>query len=610
MKSSHTMPFGACLTPGGGALFRLWAPSAKQVDLVLTSGPGKGIQLMQAKEGGWYELAIDQADAQTRYAYRIDGQQLVPDPASRCNPDDVHGASLITDPQAFNWPDGEWRGRPWHEAAIYEMHVGCFTTEGSFTSAIAQLDDLVALGITAIELMPVAGFSGQRGWGYDGVLLFAPESGYGTPDELKRLVAEAHARGLMVLLDVVYNHFGPDGNYLHVYAKPFFNAAQPTPWGDAINFDGAHSRTVRDFFIHNALYWIEEFHFDGLRIDAVHAMHDSSQPHFIDELTEAVRQGPGQQRAVHIVLENDRNDAKRLARNTDGSVRLANAQWNDDVHHALHVLATGERDGYYIDFATEPQRLLGRALTQGYGYQGEASAYRSGEAHGTPSAHLPPLAFVNALQTHDQVGNRAFGERIAMLTTEVGRDNVLRALAACLLLSPSVPMLFMGQEYAASTPFLYFCNYAGTLAQAVTRGRRAEFERFARFSDPARRALIPDPNAEDTFLKSKLDWAERKRAPHAAWLAFYTDLLRRRNDKLVPWLEGAGSGEFDLQAPGTLRMCWPLGGGRRWHLLAQLDDRQASGPQAAPPPGDTVYRSHPAASRLSPWSVHVTVETE
>jgi maltooligosyltrehalose trehalohydrolase len=427
---------------------------------------------MLALPGGWFELSVPRADTSTRYAYRIDGDALVPDPASRANPDDVHAASAIVDPLAFDWPDAAWRGRPWHEAVIYELHVGCFTPHGRFDNAIERLDALAALGVSAIELMPVADFAGRRGWGYDGVLPFAPDASYGTPADLKRLVAAAHARGLMVLLDVVYNHFGPEGNYLHRYARAFFNDSVHTPWGAAIDFDGARSRTVRDFFIHNALYWVEEFRFDGLRLDAVHAMHDRSPLFITDEIAQALHAGPGRERHVHLVLENDLNDAARLAPRADAAPRHVSAQWNDDVHHALHVIATGEHDGYYADFAAEPQRLLGRALAEGFGFQGDVSHWRGGKPRGTPSAHLPPLAFVNSLQTHDQVGNRALGERIGVLAERRGRTPALRALIACVLLAPAVPMLFMGEEYAADTPFLYFCDFEGALAQAVTEGRR------------------------------------------------------------------------------------------------------------------------------------------
>jgi malto-oligosyltrehalose trehalohydrolase len=438
------------------------------------------------------------------------------------------------------------------------------------------------------------------------VLPFAPEAAYGTPDELKQLVAAAHARGLMVLLDVVYNHFGPDGNYLHAYAPAFFNAALHTPWGAAVNFDAEGSRVVRDFFIHNALYWIEEFHLDGLRLDAVHAMPDRSELHFVDELAQAVRAGPGRERHVHLVLENGANDAARLARDSDGSPRLADAQWNDDVHHALHVLVTGETDGYYADFAAEPRRLLGRALAEGFAFQGDASAYEHGAPRGTPSAHLPPLAFVNSTQTHDQVGNRAFGERIGMLAAGQGREDALRALLACVLLAPAPPMLFMGEEWSAATPFQYFCDFQGDLARAVTEGRRNEFGRFARFADPALRSRIPDPNDPATFERSKLRWSERASAPHAAWLDLYTRLLTIRRECLVPLLPLLRSGEHRVVGAGGLAIRWPIGGRSALHLLANLDDAPVQG--VALPPGEPVYASHDGGVVLPPWSVRVSLE--
>ncbi len=608
MKRLHRMPFGATLAVDGGALFRLWAPAALRVDLVRSAGPDAGELPMRSLADGWFELAVARADAQTRYAYRINGGLVIPDPASRWNPGDVHAASALIDPLAFDWPDDAWHGRPWHEAVIYELHVGCFTPEGDFSAVIDRLDDLVTLGVTAIELMPVADFPGHRSWGYDGVLPFAPDASYGTPDDLKRMVAAAHQRGLMVLLDVVYNHFGPEGNYLEVYAPAFFNPGAPTPWGKAINFDGAGNRPVRDFLIHNVLYWLEEFHLDGLRIDAVHAIRDLSTPNFIDELAQAVRTGPGRERYVHLVLENDANDAQPIGRYANGQPLVANAQWNDDLHHALHVLATGETDGYYRDFATDPLRLFGRALAEGFAFQGESSAYRAGAPRGTVSRHLTPLAFVNFTQTHDQIGNRAFGERIGTLAAALGREDALRTLVACTLLAPSPPLLFMGEEYAASTPFQYFCDFKGELARAVTEGRLKQFN-HGEFSDPARRQLIPDPNAESTFLCSKLDWSQRLREPHANWLSLYTDLLRLRREKLFPWLDGAQGGEFTLQTAGTLRITWPLGSGRRWHMLAQLADSEVRLNLACTLSGDTVYRSHSIQGLLPGWSVQVAIET-
>lgn len=613
MRRQHEMPFGPRRLPDGSAVFRLWAPQAQAVAWVAA---GHDDHAMQADGEGWFSVVVPRADTIDRYAFRIDGQLTVPDPASRSNPDGVHAASRLIDPLAFDWPDEAWRGRPWHEAVIYELHVGCFTLAGTFLAAIERLDALVALGVTAIELMPVAAFEGQRGWGYDGVLHFAPHAAYGTPDDFKQLVAAAHARGLMVLLDVVYNHFGPDGNYLHVYAQTFFNADVPTPWGAAINFGGPGCDTVRDFFIHNALYWIEEFHLDGLRIDAVHAMHDPSPTPAIDALVQAVRTGPGRQRPVHIVLENEHNDAHRLARPPATQPALADAQWNDDVHHAVHVMATGETDGYYIDFAAAPRALLGRALAEGFAFQGEPSPYRGGAARGTASGHLPPLAFVNSIQTHDQIGNRAFGERIADLATAAGREPALRALVACVLLAPSPPMLFMGEEWAAAEPFLFFCDYTGALAEAVRLGRQAEFGRFARFADPAVRERIPDPNSPGAFLASRLDWSARERPRHADWLAYYTALLRFRHTHLVPWLADAAAGTWAEPAPGTLVLAWPLAGGRRWHITAQLADHAgpATGDRAVPcPPSSslvTIFETHPAsAGALAPWSVRVALES-
>ena len=536
---------------------------------------------MLASADGWHELATAGAAAGTRYRFDVGAGRLVPDPASRYQPQDVHGPSEVIDPLGYRWQDRGWRGRPWEEAVIYELHVGAFTPEGTFRAAVGRLDELARLGVTAIELMPVADFPGVRNWGYDGVLPFAPDGCYGRPEDLKALIDAAHARGLMVLLDVVYNHFGPEGNYLHLYAPQFFTERHHTPWGAAINFDGPHSRTVRDFFIHNALYWLEEYHFDGLRLDAVHAIVDDSDPHILAELAEAVRGGPARERCVHLVLENDKNQARYLERASDGRARFFDAQWNDDVHHAFHVLLTGETDGYYADYAQAATRHLGRCLTQGFAYQGEESAHRNRTPRGEPSAQLPLSAFVSFLQTHDQVGNRAFGERLASLAA----DEALRAATVAWLLAPSPPLLFMGEEFGAATPFLFFCDLGPELAQAVTEGRRREFARFARFADPAARAGIPDPNDPETFTRSKLDWACRPRMPHARWLALYRDLLALRREHLLPRLAAmrGDSGEFRVLGAGALTAQWRLGDGSSLRLYLNLS--QGSVPLAAPPAG-------------------------
>ncbi|MCH5375760.1 MAG: malto-oligosyltrehalose trehalohydrolase, partial [Planctomycetes bacterium] len=465
MLRRHSMPFGAEVLSDSRTRFRLWAPSARSVDIVIGATTDDAYSLPMPEAGaGWYELVRPDTPPGTLYSYRIDGHLEVPDPASRFNPKDVHGPSEVVDPASYEWRDTGWQGRPWQDAVVYELHVGTFTRPGTFAALEKRLDTLARDGITAIELMPVADFPGKRGWGYDGVLLFAPESGYGRPEKLKHFVEAAHERGLIVLLDVVYNHFGPEGNYLHAYARQFFTDRHKTPWGDAINFDGEHSGTVRDFFVHNALYWIEEFHLDGLRIDAVHAIRDDSERHFIAELCERVRAGPGREREIHLILENHENASELLPRGVDGTPLLATAQWNDDFHHTLHTLLTSESDGYYVDYADAPLKHLGRCLAEGFAFQGDAYRFEDGRLRGQPSRELPPGAFVNFIQNHDQVGNRAFGERISQLTGPAR----LRAAISILLLAPSPPMLFMGDEFAAVQPFLFFCDFGPDLAASVT----------------------------------------------------------------------------------------------------------------------------------------------
>ncbi len=581
MRRRHLMPFGAELLDDYGVRFRLWAPGVAAVALWLDEAR----ELPMAAAGsGWFELTLPGARAGSRYRFRLPDGLLVPDPASRCNPEDVHGPSEVIDPAAFEWLDGDWLGRPWEEAVIYELHVGSFTPAGTFDAVIERLDYLAALGVTVLEIMPVADFPGRRNWGYDGVLPFAPDATYGRPEDLKRLVAAAHERGLMVLLDVVYNHFGPEGNYLHAYAPDFFNPRHATPWGAAINFDGEASRTVRDFFIHNALYWLEEYHLDGLRLDAIHAICDDSPADIIEELAVAIRQGPGRERHVHLVLENDRNQARYLGRDDRGQPRQATAQWNDDIHHVLHVLTSGENDGYYADYAADPVRLLGRCLAQGFAYQGEPSSFRDGEPRGEPSAHLPPAAFVGFLQTHDQVGNRAFGERLCHLASTAA----LEAAAAVLLLAPQPPLLFMGEEFAAAQPFLFFCDFGPDLARAVTKGRRREFSRFARFADPAARERIPDPNASATFETCVLDWSAIKREPHRATLELHRRLLELRRQWIAPRLAGMGNGEPQVTrlSKHALTVRWRLGDGSQLSLLANLGEDRVD---TAPVNGELVF---------------------
>ncbi len=500
---------------------------------------------MQRLDGGWHEIAVPEAGAGSRYQFvvqTIDGGSLaVPDPASRSNADGVHGASFVVDPLDYAWVSTGWHGRPWPDAVLYELHVGTFTEEGTFAAAGRRLKDLKDLGISALQLMPLAAFPGRRNWGYDGVLQFAPAPCYGSPDELKALIDLAHSLELMVMLDVVYNHFGPEGNYLHAYCPQFFNAARKTPWGAAINFDGENSRTVRDFFVHNALFWLEEYRFDGLRLDAVHALRDSSNPDIVYEIARALREGPGLKREVHLVLENNANQARYLERDAQGSPRAATAQWDDDVHHALHVLTSAEADGYYADYAAKPLENLGRSLAEGFSYQGEYSAFRD-KARGEPSRHLPPCAFVGFLQNHDMIGNRAFGNRIQTFADV----RLLPAAYACLLLTPQVPMLFMGEEFSASTPFMFFCDFGADLALSVSQGRRREFKRFAAFADDAAAARIPDPNALTTFDASKLRWNERELPAHRARLELVRELLMLRRRHLAAHLPNlVGGGRFE-----------------------------------------------------------------
>jgi malto-oligosyltrehalose trehalohydrolase len=501
---------------------------------------------------------------------------------------------MVIDPGAYRWKAAGWRGRPWHEAVVYELHVGTFTPNGTYAGAAERLDDLARLGVTAIELMPLAQPAGSRNWGYDGVLPFAPQHAYGTPDELKAFVDAAHARGLAVLLDVVYNHFGPEGNYLHQFAEPFFTERHHTPWGAAINVDGEGSDTVRELFVQNALYWLQEYRFDGLRLDAVHEIRDDSQRPFLIELAARVRAAVEPDRHVHLVLENDANQTRLLA--------SYDAQWNDDAHHALHVLTTGESDGYYRDFAREPARLLGRALAEGFAFQGEPSEHRGGAPRGEPSGMLTATAFVDFLQNHDQVGNRALGERLSALAPEAA----VRAATAVLLLAPAIPLLFMGEEWAASTPFLFFSDFGAELGRAVTEGRRREFAAWPGFSDAALRR-IPDPQDPATMTASVLRWDERAGAPHAAALRLHADLLALRAALIVPRLAAGVRGDgYQLLAPAAVRVRWRFGDDARLGLIANLAAEPATVSYAVAGVriftlGDVPARADEAL--LPPWSV-------
>ncbi len=593
------MPFGAEFQPGGGVRFSLWAPNHERITVQLDGA--EAALAMQRESDGWHRLTTDCAGPGSRYRFILPDGFAVPDPASRYQPADVHGPSEVVDPQDYAWQDSDWHGRPWTASVIYELHIGSFTETGTFLGAIERLDHLVELGVTVLELMPVADFPGRRNWGYDGVLPYAPDSSYGRPEHLKALIDAAHARGLMVILDVVYNHFGPEGNYLSLYAPQFFNSRRHTPWGAAINFDADDNHSVREFFIHNALYWLEEFHLDGLRLDAVHAFVDDSAVHILEELAQRVRSA-ALPRSAHLILENEHNQARWLARGARGEGTLYDAQWNDDMHHVLHVAASGESEGYYGDYIGRTDRL-GRALAQGFAFQGEVMPYR-GAARGEPCVHLPPAAFVAFIQNHDQVGNRALGERL----TAIADPAALRAVTALYLLLPQIPMLFMGEEWHSSRPFPFFCDFGPELADAVRDGRRQEFAHFAAFSDAGGRAMIPDPQALQTFEDSKLDWERMSDPRHAATLRWYRDLLAVRRRHIVPLLPSlAQAGEFCIIDDGALIVRWRAAGGAELVLMANLSARSTRG---FPTEHGTLLWQEgrtDAAGTFSPWSLRWTL---
>lgn len=541
-----------------GVLFRLWAPLQQQLEIVIDGRPPVR---MDVAEDGWHIHESQDAHIGSRYRFVLPDGIEVPDPASRHQPADVHGPSEVVSDQ-FDWRCQDWRGRPWSETIIYQLHVGAFTDLGTFLGVISRLDHLRDLGVTAIQLMPIADFPGSRNWGYDGVLPYAPESSYGRPEDLKALIDAAHLRGMSVFLDVVYNHFGPDGNYLPSYS-PIFTDNHKTPWGAGINFDGEQARFVRDFIIENALYWIDEFRVDGLRLDAVHAIKDDSREHLLQELARRVR-AVTRERPVHLVVENEENDSSLLSGGADHADRLYTAQWNDDVHHVLHVAMTGEDFGYYADYADDKTKI-GRGLAEGFVFQGEEMAYR-GSPRGQPSAELPPTAFISFIQNHDQIGNRAFGDRMADTISVAA----LRAGAAIYLLSPQIPMIFMGEEWASRRPFPFFCDFPPELNELVRKGRREELSRLPGFDGHAED--VPDPTAQTSFLSAKLDWDAMGQGDHAEFLALYRRLIELRKAEIVPRLQGIGghSGSYSLDGD-VVHVTWRMGDGSRLILVANLD---------------------------------------
>ncbi|HUO92871.1 MAG TPA: malto-oligosyltrehalose trehalohydrolase [Rhizomicrobium sp.] len=532
---------------GDRVRFRLWAPTCDDISIELESGE---TERLEAEADGWKQ-ALLRAGPGTRYRYRT-GNTAFPDPASRLQRGGVHGWSVVCAPSE---PIRQWSGRPWHEAVLYELHAGLC---GGFDGVAKLLPKLAETGITAVELMPIAAFPGARNWGYDGVLPFAPVESYGSPQSLRALIARAHALGIMMFLDVVYNHFGPDGNYLALCAKDFFRDDKRTPWGAAIDF---RNPTVQQFFSENAQYWIHEFGFDGLRFDAVHAIADNS---WLADLAAELRRDAGG-RHIHLVLENDDNDVSFLDDGFD-------AQWNDDIHHVLHVLLTGEHAGYYADFAQSSASKLARALKEGFVFQGEPSGSHHGQPRGTASGHLAPTSFVAFLQNHDQIGNRAFGERLTVLAD----PKALKAAIALLLLSPQIPLIFMGEEIGSRAPFLYFTDHDEKLARIVREGRRREFGKLVDVEGD-----LPDPNAVSSFEASNpfIDAPDR-----SAWSSYYRQLLALRHERLIPHLAGAKA--IDAKAVGEKAVVarWRLGSEKTLVLACNLGNQAvlATFPGAAP----------------------------
>jgi maltooligosyltrehalose trehalohydrolase len=578
---------GAAWLGPAGTRFRVWAPQAERVELVLEdAGGGPPVGLTPAGDG-WFELMHRTAGPGTLYRYLVDGNGPFPDPASRFQPRGVHGPSEVIDPGAFAWSDAGWTGVPLERLVLYELHVGSFTAEGTFRAAIARLPELVDLGITALELMPLADFPGARNWGYDGVAPYAPARCYGRPDDLRALVDAAHRVGLAVHLDVVYNHLGPDGAYQGCFSPLYYSATHRTPWGAALNFDGPGSAPVRDYVIDNAVAWVREYHVDGLRLDATHAIVDESPRHILAALADAVhRAARTAGRSALVIAEDVRNLAHMVRPEAEGGWGL-DAVWSDDFHHQLRRRLVGDADGYFQDFSGSTADLAATAR-RGWFYRGQYAGY-FGRPRGTDPAGLPARRFVFFLQNHDQVGNRALGDRLHHGVSPA----VYRAASTLLLVLPETPLLFMGQEWAAASPFLYFTDHHPELGEAVRRGRREEFARFAAFRDPAARERIPDPQAAETFAASRLSWDEREREPHRGILALYRQLLALRRGE--PAL-GGGGGElsFDVVAfsvdvllvrrragapdAGTILAIIRLGGAGpvelREHAFARLDPGQ------------------------------------
>lgn len=568
--SSTPRTWGPTLLQDGRVRFRLWAPAEKTVTL-LAGGHEIG---MQAGRDGWHAVETDRAGPGTPYAFRLGDGSRIADPASHAQQDGVEGPSLVVDHARHVWRHPGWKGRPWQEAVIYELHVGAFTPEGTFRAAIERLPHLRHAGITAIEIMPVAHFAGRRGWGYDGVLHYAPHTAYGTPDDLKALIDAAHGHGMMVLLDVVYNHFGPVGNVLTRIAPPFFHSERHTPWGASLAFD---EEAVRRYFTENALLWILDYRFDGLRLDATEQIVDDAERHLLIEMAREIRQA-APDRHIHLVVE-DQTSRKGLLNRDGGIVHHYTAGWNDEFHHALRVIATGENRGHYAPFAENPDEILREATAKGF-----VLADRAHDRVGPPPQDpLPPDVNVNFLHNHDQVGNRAFGERLSTLVDPA----LLNVMTALLILAPAIPMLFMGEEFGEERPFLFFADFEGELAHATRQGRKEEAEKFGGLPEGKTGDDLFDPSDEDTFQRSKLDWRRADSPDGRQHLAFLRELIQLRQRHIVPLLKEPGAAEPHIlpAGPGLLAVDWRFKGARL-ALRANLTTEDKSWPDC---PGETIF---------------------
>lgn len=565
--------------------FRVWAEGQKTMTLSLT---GRDIPMDAAGEG-WFQIDVPGVKHGDEYMLRLADGTRIPDPASRAQRDDVNGPSVVIDPSRFQPVNAGWKGRPWEETVIYELHPGTFTPEGTFLAAIEKLPYLAELGITQIEVMPVAQFGGSRGWGYDGVLLYAPHAAYGAPEDFHAFIDAAHGLGLSVVLDIVLNHFGPEGNYLSLLSPGFFHQDRMTPWGNAIAYE---TEAVRQYITEAPLFWLTEYQLDGLRFDAIDQIEDRSARHVLIEIAENIRAAIPD-RHIHLTTEDSRNVIFLHPRDENGQTPLFTAEWNDDFHNAAHVFATGETHAYYQDFAHQPAKNVARALAEGFVYQGELSA-QTGKPRGVACAAQPPQFFVDFIQNHDQTGNRAQGERLISLAG-AGKT---RVLLAALLLSPHIPLLFMGEEFAETNPFLFFTDFHGDLAKAVREGRAKEFAGHAGHD-----ASVPDPNDPQTFIRSKLDWQKAASEEGKAWLRFTRHLIQLRHRYIVPLLaaRGAVEGMILHAAAQALAVSWQFSGGTL-SVALNIGEERAAMPEI---PGEVIFSWPERQEALSPNSIVV-----